>query len=346
MMYLMPIEDLNVINQLLGDCCRHLREKKIFLTGATGFIGKSLLEALLWLNKENNLNLEIYSISRNPAVFFKTYPHFLSHPEFKLYSGDICDDIDGVLVNSLDLTIHAATDVVNKTSSIDLFSSCVKGTSNVINFSRKKGCNKFLLLSSGAVYGRQPEHCSGFTESYIGGVDLSHSLSAYSLGKQVSEWLVQQSNCELMEVKIARCFAFIGPYLPLNKHFAIGNFIQSALRGENINILGDGTPLRTYLYTSDLCYQLLKILLDTNSGSVWNVGGSEPISIKQVAELVREELNPCIKINVHKSPGIRVEKYIPDITKITTELMVKQSVNLRLAIQKTANWNLNYANLN
>lgn len=344
-MYLLPAEDLNFIEQSIGGCSEKLRNKRIFLTGATGFIGKSLLESLLWINKNKNLNLEILSISRDPVNFFKNYPHFLCHPEFRLITGDICDDIACLDLGSLDLTIHAATDVVGRIAPIDLIKVCIDGTTNVLKAAKEKGCQKFLLLSSGAVYGRQPLNISCLSESYIGGVDLASPQSAYSLGKQVSEWLAQQFSDDQMEVKVARCFAFVGPYLPLDKHFAIGNFIKSALLGRNIDILGDGTPIRTYLYSSDLCHQLLKILLDANSGSVWNVGGAELISIKQLAELVSEELNPDIKINIHKPPMGLIEKYVPDLKKITTELMVKPGVNLRAAIKKTAEWNLKYANL-
>ena len=315
-MYLMPVEDLNFIEQSLRDSSEKLRNKRIFLTGATGFIGKSMLEALLWLNKNKNLNLEIISISRDPVIFFKKYPHFLRHHEFRLCAGDICDNISGFDLGLLDLTIHAATDVVGQVNPVALMKACVDGTTNVIKAAKEKGCQKFLLLSSGAVYGRQPLNIDRLSESYIGGVDLTGSQSAYSLGKQVSEWLTQQFNDEEMEVKVARCFAFLGPYLPLDKHFAIGNFIKSALLGRDIDIFGDGTPLRTYLYSSDLCHQLLKILLEADAGSVWNVGGAEPISIKQLAELVCEELNSGIKINVHKAPIGPIEKYVPDLKKL------------------------------
>lgn len=343
-MYLLPIEDLKFIEQSLGESSEKLRNKRIFLTGATGFIGKSMLEALLWLNKDKNLNLEILSISRDPENFFKKYPHFLGHHEFRLFAGDICDDISRLDLGLLDLAIHAATDVVGQINPVALMKACVDGTTNVIKTAKEKGCQKFLLLSSGAVYGKQPLNIDRLSESYVGGVELTSPQSAYSLGKQVSEWLTHQFNGGQMEVKVARCFAFLGPYLPLDKHFAIGNFIKSALLGRDIDIFGDGTPLRTYLYSSDLCHQLLKILLDANAGSVWNVGGSESISIKQLAELVCEELNSSIKINVNKASTGSIEKYVPDLKKITTELMVSPGVNLRTAIKKTADWNLKYAN--
>lgn len=342
-MFLLPAEDLRAIEKSLGEISEKLRNKRIFLTGATGFIGKSLLETLLWLNKSKNLNLKILSISRNPPIFFESYPHFLQHSEFNLYAGDVRDDFSDLEMGSIDLTIHAATDVVQKIHPFDLMKTCIDGTANVINFSKIRGCQKFLLLSSGAVYGKQPFGIESLSESYIGGVDLASPKSAYSLGKQASEWMLQQFKDDGMEIKVARCFAFVGPYLQLDQHFAIGNFIKSALLGKDIDIFGDGTPLRTYLYSSDLCHQLLRILLVAKSGSVLNVGGAELVSIGNLANIVCEELNPTIKINIHQRPVGLQEKYVPDLTKIRTELNVEQSVDLRLAIKKTANWNLNYA---
>ena len=344
-MYLLPTEDLNYIKCSLGNGVEKLRNKRILLTGATGFIGKSLLESLLWLDGIENLNLEILSISRNPEIFFRNYPHFLSHSKFKLFAGDICDDLSGLGLGFIDLTIHAATDVVGHADPLLLMKSCINGTENILKVAKESGCQKFLLLSSGAVYGRQPSHIAHLSEAFIAGLHLANSESAYPLGKQVAEWLAQQFNGDQMEVKIARCFAFVGPYLPLDKHFAIGNFIKSAILGHDIQILGDGTPLRTYLYTSDLCFQLLKILIDAEAGSIWNVGGGEAVTIKRLAEIVCEELNANINIKVHTPPAEFIEKYVPDLTKIRSQLCVTSPIELREAINKTAEWNLKYGNL-
>ena len=337
-MFLCPFEDLQYIEAELGVSVENLRNKVICLTGATGGVGKNLLESLVWLNRSNKLNLEIYAISRSPEIFFKNYSHFREYSELFLVSGDIRDEKILFSGTQIDYCIHAAADVINKNGYEELFSACIEGTSKILKFAKNNRCKNFLLLSSGAVYGRQPQNLAAFSENYIGGVSLSSTQSAYALGKQCSEWLTQQE--DVMNIQIARCFAFAGPYLPLNQHFAVGNFIKSALAGENIEIQGNGTPIRTYLYTSDLCIWLIKLMLEDGRKNVWNIGGSEPISIKALAELVREEVNPDININIQQPIELDVERYVPDVSKIERELMLKPGVSLREMINKMAQWNL------
>jgi dTDP-glucose 4,6-dehydratase len=343
-MFLSSNEDLSLISSSLEAEVLLLRGKKIFLSGATGFIGKNLLEALLSLNSRYHLGMEIYSVSRNPQTFFRQYPHFSSFKELKLYQHDIKDDLASLPISDVDFVIHAATDVSQQNNPVDLFQDALLGTENLIGFAKKWGCQEFLLLSSGAVYGRQPENLEKIPEEFIGGVDLTSGGSAYALGKMTSEWLLLQRASEEMNVKIARCFAFYGPYLPLDKHFAIGNFVAAAVKSHDIVISGDGTPLRTYLYTADLSVWLIKILLHGEAKTVWNVGGGTAISILELANKVRHILNPAISIKVMGKRSGRIEKYVPDIAKVTGELNLKASVLLEDGIIRMANWNRVHGN--
>ena len=346
-MHLWLKEDLEYVNQGLIDTLDKLRDKKIFLTGGTGFFGKSLLETLLWINYKNNLNIEIFCLSRDPASFIKQSPHFKEFNALRLIQGDIQHEIDMMDIGRIDLTIHAATDVVKKNNSEVILSSCTNGTKNALEISNKRGCEDFLLVSSGAVYGKQAESSVGLSESdALMGLDLMLPSSGYALGKQAAEWLVLQNlGLSPMRIKTARCFAFVGPYLPLDKQFAIGNFIQCALQNKNIEIRGDGTPLRTYLYATDLCIWLLKILLKGKSGGTWNVGGCEIVSIQSLAQIVREELNNSIAINVLSHPNGMIEKYIPNVDLVMTDFGLSQGVDLRNAIKKTAKWSLQHGNI-
>ena len=145
---------------------------------------------------------------------------------------------------------------------------------------KARDAKSFLFTSSGAVYGRQPENVSHIPENYVGGPDWLDANAAYAEGKRDSEQMCSLYARESgIDFVLARCFAFVGPHLPLDQHFAIGNFIADALAGRNIAVRGDGTPMRSYLYGADLAIWLWTMLLrDSAAGTnphVFNVGSGE-----------------------------------------------------------------------
>jgi dTDP-glucose 4,6-dehydratase len=143
-----------------------------------------------------------------------------------------------------------------------------------------------------------------------------------------------------MECKIARCFAFVGPHLPLDAHFAIGNFIRDTLRGGPIEIRGDGSQKRSYLYAADLAIWLWTLLFQGPSGQAFNVGSEDAISIRDLAQAVVAELDPRVKVNVAKEPteGAEVQQYVPSTEKSRQQLGLMQHVELSEAIRRTAAW--------
>jgi len=344
-MFLCPHEDLQYIEDGLESGLHSIKGNIFFISGSTGFIGKCLVETLVWINRSKKLNIKIYSISRDPEAFFIKFPHFRGYDEFILLKGDIRDKTIPFNEVSVDSIIHAATDVMSDSSPKEIFESCVYGTQNILKFAKTHSCKRILLLSSGAIYGKLPDGSNAFIETYKGGIDLSSPKSAYALGKQASEWILQQHVNE-MTITIARCFAFVGPYLPLSSHFAIGNFIRDVIVGKDIEINGDGTPLRSYLYTADLCLWLLKILCEGQSGEVFNVGGDEVISIANLASVIKELEPTETAIHIHqKSKSSPRDKYLPNLDKIYTRFGLRQSFNLRQAIQKTIKWNKAHGNI-
>jgi dTDP-glucose 4,6-dehydratase len=222
-----------------------------------------------------------------------------------------------------------------------MFDVIVEGTRNVLEFAAQCGAPKVLFTSSGAIYGKQPVELSHISEKFSGGPDCLDINSSYAEGKRATEWLCAayiKSND--LPITIARCFAFVGPHLPLDQHFAIGNFIRDANTGKSIQIAGDGTPLRSYLYAADLAIWLWKVLLNGQAGRAYNIGSEEAFSIREIAEHVADCVSSKPEIIIsHKPPtGQLPARYIPSTQRAQNELKLTQQIHLPEAISRTLSW--------
>jgi dTDP-glucose 4,6-dehydratase len=238
-----------------------------------------------------------------------------------------------------DTVIHAATDVVAKAAPEEIFDTCIAGTRRVLDFAAR--AQDFLLVSSGAVYGRQPADLPRIPESYPGAPDPLLPGSAYGEGKRASEWLAAAAGARTnLRVRTARCFAFVGPYLPLDKHFAIGNFIGAALAGREIVIQGDGTPVRSYLHAADMAAWLWAVLLKGRAGAAYNVGAEAAISIADLAHRVCTVLNVPDQVRVMGTQDASrpLDRYVPDNGLARAELGLSAPMGLDEAIVRTARW--------
>jgi len=329
-------EDLQRCHDLLGLASwKSLAGQRVFITGGTGFIGKWLLATLLDADEVLGLNCHVTVLSRNPSAFERDWPKTSGRVNW--VTGDVRSF--PVHAHQFDVIIHAATDVIAQASPDDVFSTCHDGTRRVIELARQCGASKLLLVSSGAVYGPLPIGMTHVPETYLGGPDPLLSGSAYGEGKRVSEWLASQAINYGLKVKIARIFALVGPHLPLDKHFAIGNFLRAALVNEEIVIQGDGTPHRSYLYAADMAAWLWAILLRGVSGRAYNVGSDESVSIYDLAKKVCNVLGcePRVVLLQPKSEVIG-SHYVPDIGRACNELGMLPPMTLDDAITRTAHF--------
>jgi nucleoside-diphosphate-sugar epimerase len=319
-----------------------LRGQRIFVTGGTGFFGCWLLESFVWANDKLKLGASAVALSRNPAAFRAKAPHLASHPAIQFHTGDIRSF--SFPPGKFSHVIHAATEASAKLNDADpllMFDTIVEGTRRTLEFAHRSGARKFLLASSGAVYGRQPPEITHLPEGYSGGPDTGEMGSAYGEGKRAAEMLCTLYGHESgMEPKIARCFALVGPYLPLDTHFAIGNFIRDAIADDQIRVSGDGTPYRSYLYAADLAIWLWHLLMRAQLGRAYNVGSSEAISIAELARTVARCVTPNATITLGRAPdpGLPPARYVPAIERAQTELGLTVTVPLAEAIRRTAEW--------
>ena len=310
-----------------------LNNKNIFITGGTGLFGKSILNILIHIKKFYNFRITVLTRDINS---------FISHyPEYNLnYINFIQGDIRNFQYNGqdFDYIIHAATPAsakLEEENPNEMYSIALEGTKKIIELTKKMNIEKLLFTSSGAIYGNQPNELDCINEEYEG-----NPITYYGKAKKISEQLLLESD---INVTIARCFAFVGPYLNLNIHFAIGNFIKNVINNEDIVIKGDGRPLRTYLYTADLIIWLLTMLLKANNKSIYNVGSSNEISIYNLAKKVSNCMKGYKKnINILTEPNYNkpTQKYIPNNTKIIKELYVKENFDLETSIKRTIKYNL------
>ena len=295
-----------------------LAGNRIFITGGTGFFGLWLLSALRALH-EQAVAVEVCVLSRDPAGFLARHPQFHNESWLSFISGNVRDF--QIPDRKFDLLLHAATETsmsahANPTR---MFDDIVLGTRHVLDLAQRCGVRRMLLISSGAVYGPQPVGITHQPDESQMACNPLLPGSAYGEGKRVMELMgAMLQHSTGIESITARCFAFSGPGLPLNGHFAIGNFVRDALFGEHITVEGDGSPMRAYLYGADLAVWLLYLLMNGKAGESYNVGSDEALSIKDLALLVRDVLAPDKPVKVLQKGGAEPllrQCYVPCISR-------------------------------
>jgi nucleoside-diphosphate-sugar epimerase len=334
--------DLDHILSKTKPLWEEMRNKRIFITGGTGFFGCWLLESFSHINRQLNLNAQATILTRDPAAFAMKCPHLAADPALAFVTGDVRSFIspDG----DFQYLIHAANETIARQAPeqpLDLLTTIIDGTARVLNFAQTHGTRKLLLTSSGAVYGKQPASLTHVPEDYLGGPDPLDPASVYAEGKRISEQMCAlQSTHSPIEIKIARCFAFVGPHLPLDAHFAIGNFIGDVLAGRTIRINSDGTSRRSYLYAADLAIWLWTMLFEAPSLVPINIGSAHDLSILELAQTVAQSLNASTDIHVAKEaiPGADVARYVPSVERAKKMLGLSETINLQEAIRRTAAW--------
>lgn len=332
-------EDMDHILAHTKDLWEELRNKRIFITGGTGFFGCWFLESFAWANQKLNLNSSMVVLTRDMETFKKKVPHLANNPSLSFHTGDVrsFDFPKG----KFDYIIHAAaslSSLPDGKDSLEVFDIIVEGTRHLLEFAGKCKANKFLLISSGAVYGRQKPETIRISEDDQSAPNSIDWRSAYGEGKRAAELLTVLKAREYgFEAKIPRCFAFVGPYQRLDGQWAIGNFIRDGLNGGPIIVKGDGTAIRSYLYAADLMIFLWTIFLKGESCLPYNVGSENEINIRSLAQLVSSVFRLKKDIVISRKPDIKAEidRYIPSIKLAQKKLNLKQRINLRNAIKKT-----------
>lgn len=331
--------DLEHILEHTAALWENIRGARIFVTGGTGFFGAWLLESFAWTNKKLGLGARVLVLSRDPGKFARKCPHLANDPSVDFLIGDVRDF--EFPSERFDYVIHAATEAsakLNEENPLLMVETIVDGTRRTLGFARRSQARRFLYISSGAVYGKQPPDLSRIPEDYLSAPDPLDSRSAYGEGKRLSELLCSIYKKQFrIKAIIARCFAFVGPYLNLDIHYAVGNFIRDGLSGGPIRVSGDGTSFRSYMYAADLAIWLWTLLFRGEPGEAYNVGSEDAVTIKELAQEVSAAFlhSPDVVIAKTPIPGRPQEQYVPSVKKGRKELGLDVWIKLDEALRRT-----------
>lgn len=310
----------------------------LFITGGTGFFGRWLLAVLAQARERLGLRVEVTVLSRRPDAFAERQRDLAGLAFVRLLAGDV--RTFAFPSTRFSHIIHAATDT-SVTADRDpaiLISSITDGTRRVLELAAQCGAQRLLYVSSGAVYGRQPSDLAEMPEDYSGAPDPLDVRSAYGQAKRLAEQLCTIAAAEGgVAAVIARAFAFVGPGLPLDAHFAIGNFIRDATAARDISVTGDGSPSRSYLYAGDLAAWLLILLVRGRSRRAYNVGSDQAISIADLARLVGSIAPGSGRVAIGRSTNSSDarNRYIPCIDRARAEIGLDVWTPLDEAIRRT-----------
>lgn len=333
----LPLDELDAgIDRSAADLAA-LAGASVLVTGGTGFLGSWLVAALDRAGLRLGLGQRLVVLSRAPERVPLT-----SRPGLEIVRGDVRRL---PALGAVDVVLHGAASSsapfgVGDGEPRAMAATIVDGTRAVLELAAARSA-KILLLSSGAIYGR---HHGPVAEGDLGAPDPMDPRSAYAGAKRLAETLCAAASASgELEAIVARLFTFVGPRLPLDGHFAAGNFVADALARRPIALSGDGTPRRSYLYAGDLPEWCWALLARGVSGRAYNVGSPEAVSIGELAERVAALVDPpLVVLRPDTAPppagGERPSWYVPSTARAAVELGLHPRVGLDEALARSLRW--------
>jgi nucleoside-diphosphate-sugar epimerase len=330
------IEDIKHIEEHSQTILDDLKNKHILITGASGFFGQWFCQTLTTLNQAYELNLHLHVLSRSWESFHRKHPQFFDESITHFIDGDIRSF---QAPDSCDFVIHMANEARPHFESEEdkkiFIETLRQGDQHLAKILKQLKPQKMLLTSSGAVYGPSFERVTHWQET-----DTPAPKTTYGEEKARQEHFFLSEKPQETDLVIMRCFAFIGPFLPLNGPYAAGHFLSNLLKGETIHVKGTGRPLRSYMYMSDLMIWSLKLLIQDTEDSIYNVGSEEPVSIAELAsEIASLSPEPLDVVISQKDAKIQESlSYLPNTQKVHKELDLKVLISRLEALKKTLKW--------
>ena len=295
----------------------NLSARRIFLTGGTGSVGRTLIDYLDRCHAAYG-GLRVFVLTRDASAFAAHHPSQAGHPWLSFVKGRFAD-LPRLPAGTTDV-IHAAADTHMSAGHAAWIDQIVGGTRSLLAASADAGIDRFLLLSSGAVYGPQPASVSHLREDYPGAPDPLRTGSTYGQAKRLAEQFCTAFHHERgLSSVIVRLFAFGSVHTPRDDRYALGSFVRDALADGNapIRVTGDGTTVRSYLGGRDMAHALVTALSAGIPGQAYNIGSAEPVTIAALARRIRDRLSPDRPVVFLGAAGDgQRSRYVPDVARI------------------------------
>lgn len=324
----LPLQDIKEIISKSESSLEPLSKAEILIAGGTGFVGRWLATSLVEASKIYNIKMHLLVRNREKANKF-----FANENNPNLQFIPIDREIH---LGSLTHIIHAATPSTPSTGGADseyVFNVATQMTERLIQVAGDNEAPTFMHLSSGAVYGEKPLQKRDIPENEQV-VDTSQNL--YTKSKvEIERQVLNAHNAGLINGTNPRLFAFTGPGLALDAHFAIGNFMRDAVNGNPIFMSGHPDTTRSYLHPVDMTTWLLAALARPSMMST-HIGSSQGYSMQSISELISREFNlPQVEVRNELSQATH---YVPDTSRTRARLQVCETVSLTEAISRWRDW--------
>lgn len=319
----------------------NLKNSNVCITGGSGFVGIWLLELINFLNNNYGFNTQVASIDRDFEKLKKMAPHLYETKNFKIQRLDLRYLVE--LPKDTNYIVHCAGNPdtrVHSSNPADVMSTSSLGTESALKATdRLSDLRMFANLTSSLVYGNFNNITKPIKES--DSLTANADFSPYTAGKIYSEVFTTSYRQQFRTPSIIlRPFTFIGPYQTLTSPWALNNFIHDAINGSAIKVLGSGKTVRSFLYGADVAFWILTLLLNGESGSVYNLGSPEAVDLATAAKMVTGNFTTpkeIIYCGGH-SNSEKVNYMVPDTSKIENQFALKTVFSTADAIKRSVDW--------
>lgn len=270
-----------------------LHDKKIVITGATGFIGSVICKSLLCANRLYSCNITVYAVVRNMEKAERVFAEVLNRSELNIMK---CDFINEYLKLDEDINyiIHTAavtTSELMVQKPVDTLMTAINGTKTVLDMAKEKSLEGIVYLSSMEVYGSFDDK-EYVTEDTYGNIDILDARSSYSEGKRICENMCASYYYQYnVPVKIARLAQTFGPGILKDDNRIYAQFARSVIEKRDIVLHTQGLSEGNYVYISDAIDAIIKVLLLGQNGEAYNIANEHShMQIRDMAEMVAKKV--------------------------------------------------------